>query len=75
MPLRAAVGVALRTHLIVRRALCTSVVVGSILNVINQIDGMVSGKVTLWKMALTYAVPFCVVIYSAACVIRDASRI
>ncbi len=51
-----------------RRALLVAAVVGTILFLINQLDVVVSGKVTplvAVKIALTYLVPFLVSTYSA----------
>jgi hypothetical protein len=48
-----------------KRSFWTACVVGTILNLINQGDGLVSGKVTLWKVALTFVVPYCVATYGA----------
>jgi hypothetical protein len=48
-----------------KRSFWTACVVGTILNLINQGDGIVSGKVTLWKLALTFVVPYCVATYGA----------
>jgi hypothetical protein len=51
-----------------RRALQVAAVVGSTLFVINQIDVVLSGRVTprvVLKIALTYLVPFLVSTYSA----------
>jgi uncharacterized membrane protein len=51
-----------------RRALAVSAVVGTTLFLINQLDVVLSGKVTplvVLKIVLTYAVPFLVSTYSA----------
>ena len=51
---------------IVRRSLVIAVVVGTILNFINQGDALVAGgPVVAWKLALTYCVPYCVSTYGA----------
>lgn len=51
---------------IVRRSLVIAVIVGTILNFINQGDALVSGgPVVAWKLALTYCVPYCVATYGA----------
>lgn len=59
----------LRTALrpgIVKRSLIISLIVGTILNIINQGDTlMTSGDLTLWKCLLTYVVPYCVSTYGA----------
>jgi hypothetical protein len=51
----------------VRRALWVALVVGSVLNVINQGDALFSGGAFDWiKAALTYVVPFFVSLHDAA---------
>lgn len=59
----------LRVLCIRRRAaavLVETVIVGTILNLINQGDALRSGgKVNLTKILLTYAVPYCVATYGA----------
>lgn len=53
---------------VVRRSLQVAAVVGTILFVINQLDVVLSGKVTpvvLLKIVLTYLVPYLVATYSA----------
>ena len=53
---------------VLRRALEVSAVVGTILFLINQLDVVLSGKVTplvVLKIVLTYLVPFLVSTYSA----------
>jgi hypothetical protein len=41
-------------------------IVGSILNIINQGDAiMESGVIDWWKLLLTYCVPFCVATFGA----------
>jgi hypothetical protein len=48
------------------RSLWVAVVVGTVLNVINQGAEIVSGgTINFLKLALTYAVPFCVASYGA----------
>lgn len=48
------------------RSLLTMLIVGSILNVINQGDAFVrSGTIDWWKLLLTYCVPFCVATFGA----------
>jgi hypothetical protein len=50
-----------------RRSLLTALVVGTILNLINQGDALVTGgHVVIPKLLLTYCVPFCVATYGAA---------
>jgi len=49
-----------------RRSLMAAIVVGTILNLINQGDALFSGRhIDLLKMALTYIVPYCVATYGA----------
>ncbi|MGE5270371.1 MAG: nitrate/nitrite transporter NrtS [Thiohalocapsa sp.] len=49
-----------------RRAFWVAVVVGTILNLINQGDAIVTaGPVNVVKLLLTYAVPYCVATYGA----------
>lgn len=43
-----------------------AVIVGTILNVINQGDALFGGSpIVWWKVALTYCVPYCVCTYGA----------
>ncbi len=49
-----------------RRSLLTAMVVGTILNLINQGDAIVGGgHVVIPKLLLTYCVPFCVSTFGA----------
>ena len=49
-----------------RRSLAAAVVVGTILNLINQGDALFAGRPLDWtKLALTYIVPYCVTTYGA----------
>jgi len=52
---------------IARRSLLTRLIVGSILNIINQGDALVrsGGAIDWWKLLLTYCVPFCVATFGA----------
>jgi hypothetical protein len=46
-----------------------ALVVGTVLNFINQGDRLLAarfGEVVWWRVALTYLVPFCVSVFSAA---------
>ena len=52
---------------IVRRSLIVALVVGTILNIINQGDLLLVGEFNWVKAALTYCVPFCVATYGAYC--------
>lgn len=49
-----------------RQALKVGLIVGTILVLINQGDQIYAGEVpVLWKVALTYLVPYCVATYGA----------
>jgi len=49
-----------------RRALYVALLVGTVLNLINQGDALVSGKPLDWlKLALTFLVPYCVSTHGA----------
>lgn len=51
---------------IVRRSLILAAIVGTILNLINQGDALLTGThLVAWKIALTYCVPYCVATYGA----------
>lgn len=51
---------------IVRRSLIIAAIVGTILNLIAQGDFMVEGQpLNVWKICLTYCVPYCVATYGA----------
>ena len=55
-----------RPH-IVRNAVKISLVVGTILNLINQGEGIVANGAVSWThFVLNYIVPYCVASYSAA---------
>ena len=55
-----------------RRSLVVAVVVGTALNLINQGPEMVSGEwPVLWKLALTYVVPFLVASYGSYAAFRS----
>ena len=57
---------------IAKRSLLTAVLVGTILNLINQGDSLIGGgSVDLLKCALTYAVPYCVATYGAVSALRS----
>lgn len=58
---------ALRQRHIVRNALRVALVVGTVLNVINQGDAIFNGGPISWlHVALNFVVPYCVASYSAA---------
>ena len=64
---------ALRHGPLVRKALATALVVGTILTIINQGDALLAGHFTpvlLWKIPLTYFVPYAVSTYSALAISR-----
>lgn len=49
-----------------RRSLVVALIVGTILNLINQGDALLSGTtINVTKIVLTYAVPYCVATYGA----------
>ncbi len=49
-----------------RNALVVALVVGSLLNLINQGDALLQDRPVDWlKLGLTYCVPFCVALYGA----------
>ncbi|MEM7021007.1 MAG: nitrate/nitrite transporter NrtS [Pseudomonadota bacterium] len=53
------------------RSLMVGIVVGTILNAINQGDALLAGATINWfKVALTYCVPFCVATYGAWSALR-----
>ena len=55
-----------------RRSLIVALVVGTILNAINQGDALLgSGEIVLWKLLLTYFVPFAVASYGSYAALRD----
>ena len=59
-----------------RRAFWVGVVVGTILNLINQGDAIVSGgPVNITKILLTFAVPYCVATYGAVSFRVHAARL
>ncbi len=51
---------------ILKRSAIVAVIVGTILNLINQGDAMMAGaQINVFKCLLTYMVPFCVATYGA----------
>ncbi len=49
-----------------RRAIIISLVAGTILNCINQIPELMAGEsLNIWKLMLTYLVPYSVSLYSS----------
>lgn len=58
-----------------RQSLIVTLLVGSLLNVINQGDVLLNdGPVDWIKLSLTYAVPFCVASYGAWSALRGAQK-
>lgn len=58
-----------------RQSLIVTLLVGSLLNAINQGDALLHGGQINWtKLALTYAVPFCVASYGAWSALRGAQK-
>jgi hypothetical protein len=56
----------------VRRSLGVALVVGTILNAINQGEAIVEGTgIVMWKLLLTYAVPFAVASYGSYAALRS----
>jgi hypothetical protein len=57
----------------IRRSLLVAAVVGTALNLINQGPEMLSGHLpVLWKLVLTYVVPFLVASYGSYAAFRSA---
>ena len=60
---------------VLRRSLAAAVIVGTVLNLINQGDALFAGKALDWlKVVLTYIVPYCVATYGAVAFRLDAMR-
>ncbi len=58
-----------------RRSFYVALLVGTVLNLINQGDMLFAGAALHWpKIALTYAVPYCVATYGAVAAGRHAAR-
>jgi hypothetical protein len=58
----------------VQRSLLSALVVGTVVNGINQGPELISGYgIVLWKLAFTYTVPFLVVSYGTFGALRQAS--
>ena len=56
----------------VRRSLTVALVVGTILNLINQGDALLGdAPLVLWKLLLTYFVPFAVASYGSYAAVRN----
>jgi hypothetical protein len=59
----------------VRRSLIVAVVIGTVLNAINQGPEIVSGHWPIWwKLVLTYIVPFAVASYGSYAAFRSSER-
>jgi methyl-accepting chemotaxis protein len=57
--------------MVIFRALKVAVIVGTILNLINQGDALFGSKdLELFKAALTYCVPFCVSLHGAVSALK-----
>jgi hypothetical protein len=55
----------------VRRSLTVALVVGTALNLINQGDALATGHApVIWKLMLTYVVPFAVASYGSYAALR-----
>jgi hypothetical protein len=62
---RAAVTLAFSAD-IMRRAVVVALVVGLLLNLINQGDALIAGRpLNWWKLILTFLVPYCVSTHGA----------
>lgn len=60
---------------IMKRSFVVAVIVGSVLNLINQGDKMIGGgAVDLLKCALTYMVPYCVATYGAVSALASNAK-
>lgn len=56
----------------VRRSLVVALLVGTVLNAINQGDALLAGRdIVPWKLLLTYFVPFAVASYGGYAAMRD----
>jgi hypothetical protein len=60
---------------VVRLAARMSLIVGSLLNLINQGDALFGARpVDVFKLCLTYMVPYCVATYSATSITLQRQR-
>ena len=58
----------------VRRSLGVALLIGTVLNTINQGPEIVAGQWPIWwKLLLTYSVPFCVASYGSYAAFRQTS--
>lgn len=72
MPTMSALKTALSGNYL-KRALLVMLIVGSVLNLINQGDALIHAlPINLPKVLLTYLVPFCVATYGASSAIAEA---
>lgn len=56
---------------VIRSTIIVAITVGTILNLINQGDAIVNGQpVIVWKIILTYMVPYCVSTYGAVMALK-----
>ena len=56
----------------VRRSLSVAVIIGTVLNGINQGDALFGGhQLVIWKLVLTYFVPFAVASYGSYAAYRS----
>ncbi len=63
------------SHGVPRRSFLTALVIGTILNVINQGDALWGDAgIDGLKLGLTYAVPYCVATYGAVTALRQLGR-
>ncbi|WP_100754064.1 nitrate/nitrite transporter NrtS [Vibrio salilacus] len=61
------------SKLAIKRSFVIALVVGTLLNIINQYDALLlTGSVNFFKVILTYCVPFCVSLFSVWLSKRDA---
>lgn len=68
-------GRALTARVTVIRALKVGLFVGTVLVLINQGDSLIRGELPpIWKILLTYCVPYCVSSYSTAMFMVELSR-
>ncbi|WP_229773642.1 nitrate/nitrite transporter NrtS [Iodidimonas muriae] len=66
---------ALRMKPVVHRAGRVALIVGTVLVLINQGELFLTGEMPpLWKIVLTFVVPYCVSSYSSAAHIAEKSR-
>ena len=60
---------------VVKSALIVGFVVGTFLNLINQGDALLGNRpIVVWKLLLTYAVPYMVSTYGAVTALRQTGR-